>query len=405
MPTDDQETPQAGPLSDLRVIEFGSMLAGPFCGAMLADFGAEVIKAEKPGVPDALKQWPPSKDGQPLIWKSMARGKRLITLDISKPDGRAVAERLIERADVVIENFRPGSMERWGFDPAASAARPGGPIWVRVSGYGQSGPYSRLGGYATIAEAYSGLASFTGYADRGPMVSPFPMADYLAGIFAAYGALAAIHERKASGRGQIVDATLFEPLMRIIEGGLLRFDQLGEAKARIGNQMEEDVPRNVYATADGGFIALSIGSDRLFQALLDAIGQPELKADPRFRTMADRADHREETDALVAEWMARQETEAALETLGAHRVVVGKVFEIEEVFADAHVAARGALARIADPDLGEIAMPAPTPKLSRTPGAVRWAGRASGADNDHVFRELLELPDERIRALAAGGVI
>jgi len=402
---DESENEPAGPLAGIRVLELGSMLAGPFCGTMLADFGAEVIKAEKPGTPDALRQWPPFKDGEELLWRSMARGKRLITLDISQTSGRELAMDLIGRADVVIENFRPGTIERWGFAPQALAEAEGGAIWVRVSGYGQSGPMSQGGGYATIAECFAGLASFTGYPDRGPMVSPFPMADYLAGIFSAFGALAALEERRRSGHGQVVDAALFEPLLRIIESPVMRWDQNRELKERVGNQMQEDVPRNVYATADGGHVALSIGSDQLFQALLDGMERPDLKTDPRFTTMADRAANRDAIDAEVAKWFNANDTETVLEVMARQRVVVGKVNDMADVFEDAHIRARELLSTIADPVLGPLTMPAPVPKLSRTPGSIRWAGKAMGADNDHVYGELLGLSAERRAALSADGII
>ena len=403
--TVDDTTDGTAALAGVRVLELGSMLAGPFCGTMLADFGAEVIKAEKPGAPDALRQWPPFRDGEELLWRSMARGKRLITLDISRPEGRALALELAGRADVVIENFRPGTMERWGFEPARLAEAEGGAVWVRVSGYGQSGPLASGGGYATIAECFAGLASFTGYGDRGPMVSAFPLADYLAGIFAAFGALAALEERRRSGRGQVVDAALYEPLLRIIESPVMRWDQNRELKARVGNQMQEDVPRNVYATRDGGHVALSIGNDTLFQALLDGMERPDLKADPRFATMADRAANREAIDAEVAAWFAANDTATVLATMARHRVVVGKVSDMADVFEDAHVRARGMLARVAEPVLGTITMPAPVPRLSRTPGRIRWAGKGTGADNDHVYGGLLGLGPERRAELAAAGVI
>jgi len=401
----DNDEQTAGPLVGMRVLELGTMLAGPFCGTMLADFGAEVIKVEKPGSPDALRQWPPFKDGEELLWRSMARGKRVITLDISRPDGRDLAMDLIGRSDIVIENFRPGTMERWGLEPASLAAAEGGAVWVRVSGYGQSGPMSGGGGYATIAECFAGLASFSGYADRGPMVSSFPMADYLAGIFSAFGALAALEERRRSGRGQVVDTALYEPLLRIIETAVLRWDQTGEMKQRVGNQMQEDVPRNVYATRDGGHVALSIGSDRLFQALLDGMQRPDLKDDERFTTMANRIRHRDIIDAEVAKWFGENETETVLETMGRHRVIVGKVHDMADVFDDTHICAREMIAEIAEPLLGTLKMPAPVPKLSRTPGKIRWAGKPMGSDNDHVYRHLLGIPEDRIRALGSDGII
>ena len=296
-----------GALADLRVLELGSMLAGPFVGTLLGDFGADVIKVEKPGHPDALRDWPPHKDGVPLWWKSMARNKRTITLDIARAESRDVFTQLVALSDVVIENFRPGTLERWGLDPHAMNDSFPRTIWVRVSGYGQTGPYRRRGGYATIAECFSGLASFTGFPDRGPMVSAFPLGDYLAGVFGAFGALVALHHRERTGRGQVIDVSLFEPLFRIIEALTVRFDQTGEGKPRLGNQ-QEDVPRNVYATADGGHIAISCGSQRIFERLLDAIGRGDLKTNPRFSTMALRVAHRAEIDALVRVWIGSQRT-------------------------------------------------------------------------------------------------
>ena len=280
-------------LGDIRVLELGSMLAGPFVGTLLADFGADVIKVEKPGKPDALREWPPHREGQPLWWKTMSRGKRLVTLDISRPGGRDVAMQMIARSDVVIENFKPGTMERWGLDPAGIQLKQPKLIWVRVSGFGQTGPYRERGGYATVAEGFAGLSSFTGFPDRGPMVSAFPLGDYLAGIFGAFGAMVALHRRERTGRGQVVDVSLYEPLLRIIESVVVRYDQTGKFKPRLGNQMEEDVPRNIYPTRDGGHVAISCGSQRIFENLLDAIGRADLKRDARFVTMADRVTHRD----------------------------------------------------------------------------------------------------------------
>jgi succinyl-CoA--D-citramalate CoA-transferase len=374
-------------LEDVRVLELGSMLAGPFVGSMLADFGAEVIKVEKPGKPDPLREWPPHRNGEPLWWKTMSRGKQLVTLDISRPEGRDVAFRLIERSDVVIENFKPGTLERWGLDPARLRNRLPGTVWVRVSGFGQTGPYRERGGYATVAEGFSGLASFTGFADRGPMVSAFPLGDYLAGIFGAYGAMVALHYRARTGRGQIVDVSLYEPLLRIIESVVVRYDQTGWGKPRLGNQMEEDVPRNIYATRDGGHIAVSCGSQRIFENLLEAIGREDLKTDPRFLTMADRVAHRDVIDAVVAGWMAGQDREPALATLERHGVVAGRIQDMGEVLQDPQVLARQAIATLFDDELGPIRMPAAVPQLDETPGVIRWSGRRSGEHNRSVFQD------------------
>lgn len=381
------------------------MLAGPFVGSMLADFGAEVIKVEKPGAPDALREWPPHKDGVPLWWKTTARNKKTVTLDLSHPDAREIALSLIEASDVVIENFRPGTLERWGFDPVDLSERFPEVVWVRVSGYGQTGPLSGRGGYATIAEAFSGMASFTGYPDRGPMVSAFPLCDYLAGLTGAFGALAAINARGTTSRGQIVDVSLFEPILRIIESVVVRYDQTGETKPRLGNQMEEDVPRNVYETADHGHIAISCGSKRIFHNLLAAMNREDLKTDPRFATMSTRVEYRSAIDEIVADWMKSLDTADALSRLEEAQVVAGRVNTIADVFNDPHVIARHALNRVSDDDLGEMVMSAVVPKLSSTPGKVKWAGRKSGADNDEVFGDLLGMSEPDIQALAGRSVI
>lgn len=393
-----------GALSDLKVLELGSMLAGPFVGSMLADFGASVVKVEKPGKPDALREWPPHKDGAALWWKTMARNKHAVTLDISRPEARELALRLIGDSDIVIENFRPGTLERWGFDPAELSQRFPRIVWVRVSGWGQTGPNRQQGGYATIAEAFSGLASFTGHADKGPTVSAFPMGDYLAGLFGAFGALAAIHRRERSGRGQIVDVALYEPLLRIIESVVVRYDQTGQKKPLLGNQMEEDVPRNVYATADGGAIAISCGSQSIYNGLVDAMQRPDLKSDPRFATMADRVAHRGAIDAEVAAWLKTQPTERALEKLMAHKVVAGKINDIADVLGDAHVAARQAILTLVDETLGPMRMPAPVPKLSETPGEIHWPGRDPGASNGEIFGGL-GLSAVEIEALQRNDII
>ena len=394
-----------GALSDIRVLELGSMLAGPFVGTLLADFGADVIKVEKPGKPDALREWPPHKEGIPLWWKSMSRNKKAVTLDISRPEGRELALELISRSDIVIENFRPGTLERWGLDPAELHGRFPGVIWVRVSGYGQNGPMSQRGGYATIAEGFSGLASFTGFPESGPMVSAFPLGDYLAGVFGAFGTLVALHNRTKTGIGQVVDVSLFEPLFRIIESVTLRFDQTGCKKPRLGNQMEEDVPRNVYATLDGGHVAVSCGSQRIFDNMLRAIRRPELSADPRFRDMASRVANRDAIDGIVRDWVAAHAQKEVLAAFDANEVVAGPIMDIEAIFRDAHFAAREAIATVLDDELGPVRMPAPVPKLSATPGTVRWAGRRQGADNELVFGDWLNVAGTAMESLRKRGVM
>lgn len=404
-PDDSAPDSECGALADVRVLELGSMLAGPFCGTLLGEFGAEVIKVEKPGQGDALREWPPMKDGVALWWRSMSRNKRLVTLDLSRAQARETALALIARADIVVENFRPGTLERWGFGPDELREDLPHTVWVRVSGYGQTGPYAGRGGYATVAEAFSGLSSITGYPDRGPMVSSYPLGDYLAGTFGALGAMIALNHRCRTGRGQVVDVSLFEPIFRTLEAMVLRFDQLGEKKPRLGNQMEEDVPRNLYATADGGAIAISSGSQAIFENLLDAMDRADLKGDTRFGSAEQRVRHRDAIDAIVADWMRSVPTDEAMQRLEEHRMVAGPVWEVGRIVEDPHYAARGAIATLPDEDLGPLRVPAPVPKLSRTPGRVRWGGGDLGADNDYVFLELLGIEASVIEELRAQRVI
>ena len=392
-------------LAGLNVLELGSMLAGPFTSTLLGEFGAEVIKVEKPGKPDAIRQWPPIKDGHHLWWKSLGRNKRLITLDISKIEAHAIALRLISRADIVVENFRPGTLERWGFGPEMLLETIPHTIWVRVSGWGQNGPYANQGGYATVAEAASGLSSITGFPDRGPMVSPYPLGDYLAGTFAALGSMMALNHVRQCGEGQIVDVSLFEPFFRTLENMVVLYDQLGAKKPRLGNQMEEDVPRNLYRTADDGWIAISSGSQAVFEFLADAMERPDLKNDPRFTSAEKRAENRDAIDTIVAGWMLSLPTQTALDRLEQSKMVAGAVFDVEAIFNDPHYAAREAITKVADPDLGQLRVPSPVPKLSATPGRVKWTGRQPGNDNDYVYKTLLGMNERELADLEAAKII
>lgn len=400
----EQETSPTA-LSDITVLELGSMLAGPFVGTMLADFGANVVKIEKPGKPDPLREWPPHKDGEPLWWKSMARNKHLVTLDISRGEARDTVLQMLSKTDIVIENFKPGTLERWGLSPEILKKQFPGIIWVRVSGYGQYGPLSNLGGYATIAEGFSGLASFTGFASNGPSLSAFPMGDYLAGIFGAFGALTALHHRSRTGQGQIVDVSLFEPMFRIIESVILRYDQTGQKKPLLGNQMEEDVPRNVYRTQDEGYIAISCGSQRIFENLVAAMEQPALLEDPRFKTMSLRVENRVAIDDAVAGWIRNQSLEEVSRILALHGVVAGPIMDIEQIFSNSHYAVRQAIAHVRDENDTALRMPSPVPKLSDTPGQIRWAGRKQGANNQQIFTDLFKIPQAQLTQLKNDGVI
>jgi crotonobetainyl-CoA:carnitine CoA-transferase CaiB-like acyl-CoA transferase len=396
-----------GPVAGLRVLDLGTMIAGPITAAFLADFGADVVKVEHPQHGDDLRNWPPMKAGRSLWWKVTARNKRLITLDLSTAPGRDLLLRLLPRFDVLVENFRPGTMERWGLGYEALAQANPRVIMVRVSGYGQTGPNARRPGYATVAEAMSGLPSFTGFPDKPPTFSAFPMGDALTGLFAAYATMLAVYERdvRGSGRGQVIDASLYESFFRIIESQVIGFDQLGIVKQRKGNRMDEDSPRNAYRTADGEHVAISVGSQRIFVRLARAIGRPELADDPRFATLELRVHNGDVLDELLAAWFRELTLQEAMRRLEEADVVAGPVYDIRRIFADPHYAAREDIVEVPDPDFGSVRMQGVVPRLSRTPGRVVHSGLARGAHNDEIYRGWLGLDAAELEALRQQRVI
>jgi crotonobetainyl-CoA:carnitine CoA-transferase CaiB-like acyl-CoA transferase len=397
----------AGMLAGLRVLDAGTMIAGPFAGTLAADHGADVIKIEQPGAGDPIRGWSPRKDGVSLWWKVIARNKRLVTLDLSHPRGREVFLELVASADAVIENYRPGTFARWGLSYEELSAVNPRIVLVSVSGYGQTGPYASRPGYGTVAEAMSGLPSFTGFPDGPPTLSAFPLADSVAAVFALVGLLGAVYERdvRGSGRGQVVDVSLYEPLFRLVESQVIGYDQLGIVKARRGNRIEEDSPRNAYATADGEWIAISASSDRTFARLAAAIGRPGLPADPRYRTNADRIANDVELDAIVAAWMVERTAAEVMEQLERCDVVAGRVYTIVDALADPQYRARQTVVSVPDPDFGSVRMPGVVPGLSRTAGAVFWPGGRLGEHTDEVLRELAGLDEAGLAGLRAAGVV
>ncbi len=394
-----------GPLSGLKVVDAGTMIAGPFATTLLADYGADVIKIEKPGVGDSMREWAPMKADLSLWWKTTARNKRLITLDLRTTTGREIFLDLARQADVIVENFRPGTFERWGIGYDVLRDLNPGLVLVRVSGYGQTGPYRERPGYGTVADAISGIPAFTGFPDGPPTLPAFPLADCLAGCFGVMGALAALRERERSGLGDEIDVSLYEPLFRLAETQVIAFDQLGLKKQRVGNRLEEDSPRNTYPTSDGEWIALSASSDRTFERLLNAIDRPDLATDPRFLTNPHRIANADALDAIVGAWIAERPAEEVLGVFEAHDVVVGRVYDIEDIFEDPQYAARGNIVDVEDDDFGTVRMPGVVPRFRRHGFSIRHSGRALGHDNDVVFEQILGLPAADIRKLESEGVI
>jgi succinyl-CoA--D-citramalate CoA-transferase len=396
-----------GPLSGLRVLELGNMIAAPTAGCLLGDFGARVVKVEHPVLGDDLRRWPPTKGDVPLWWKVTNRNKELITLDLSTSSGQELCRRMVNRFDLVIENFRPGTLERWGLGYNVLAELNPRLILVRISGYGQTGPYAKRPGYGTVAEAMSGVPSFTGFPGGPPTLSAFPLVDSLAGMFAVQAALMAVYERDVagSGRGQVIDVSLFESLFRLLDSQVVGYDQLGLVKSRMGNRMAEDSPRNAYRTSDGEYVAISAGSQRTYSRLAEAIGDPAMSNDPRFATNEARCDNADVLDDIVARWFAGLTLDEAMERLEAADVVAGPVYDVARIFADPQYAARYAIVAVPDADLGQIRMQGVIPKFSRTPGEIRHTGGAKGEAGRAFFRDELGVDAAEWEALVAQRVV
>ena len=395
-----------GPLEGLVVLDAGNLIAGPMAAGLLGDYGATVIKVEMPGLGDPLREWEPKKDGLSLWWKVTARNKHLITLKLSTEEGRELFFRLTDRADVVIENFRPGTFERWGIEYSSMAKNNPGLVFLRISGFGQTGPNSRKPGYGTIAEAMSGIPAFTGEPNGPPTLPGFPMADSVTALFGAYACLSSIWERDRNGGiGQEIDMALYESLFRLVESQVIGFDQLGIVKRRVGNRIEEDAPRNTYKTLDEKWVAISASSDRTWKRLAEAIGRAELAKDPRFSTTSNRVANVDELDKILGDWFEKVTMDDAVQHMESHDVVVGPVMGIAEIFEHEQYRARENIVDVVDDDFGLVKMQAPVGRFSSTPPALRWSGRHIGADNKYIFTELLGLDPEELQRLTAAGVI
>ena len=395
----------SGPLHDLRVIEMGQLLAGPFCGQLLADFGADVIKIEPPGQSDPMREWGREKaGGTSLWWPVVARGKRSVTLNLREAEGQEIVRRLVADADILIENFRPGTLERWGLAPSDLMALNPRLIVVRVSGYGQTGPYADRPGYGAIGEAMGGLRGVIGEPDRPPARAGISIGDTLAAIFACVGTLVALHSRSNTGAGQIVDSALYEAVLGVMESLIPEYTIAGYMRPRTGSILPNVAPANAYPTADGEHL-ISGNQDTVWRRLAVAMGRPELGDDERFATHNARGEHQSELDDLLGDW-TRTLTSAELEAvLNEHSVPNGKIYTAPDMLADAHFAAREAIVTMVHPLLGDFPMQNVVPKLSDTPGEVRWVGPELGEHTDEVLTELLGLDDETRAGLRERGVI
>ena len=394
-----------GALSDLRVIEMGQLLAGPFCGQLLADFGADVIKIEPPGQGDPMREWGREKaGGRSLWWPVVARGKRSVTIDLRDVEGQDLARRLVAEADVLVENFRPGTLERWGLDPADLMATNPRLIVVRVSGYGQTGPYASRPGYGAIGEAMGGLRAVIGEPDRPPARAGISIGDTLAAIFACVGCLVALHHRSNTGRGQVVDSALYEAVLGVMESLIPEYTIAGYVRPRTGSILPNVAPANAYPTRDGEHL-ISGNQDTVWRRLAVAMGRPDLGNDERFATHTARGANQQELDELIAAWSATM-TSAELEAvLNANDVPNGRIYTAPDMLADAHFAARAAIRTLVHPLLGDFAMQNVAPKLSETPGEIRWVGPELGEHTAEVLTEVLGLDSTDIDALRANGTV
>jgi len=394
-----------GALDGLRVLDLATFVAAPFCGSLLAELGADVVKVEQPRVGDSLRELGHQVNGRALFWAQEARGKRSITCNLGDPRGQALILGLVRRSDVVLENFRPGTLERWNLGYDALRATNPGVILLRVSAYGQTGPYASRPGFGRIAQAFGGLTFLAGYPDRPPVLpGSATLADYVAGLFGTVATLAALRHRDRSGRGQQIDVSLFESIFRLTDVLALAYDTLGIVRQRVGSDAQA-APHNHYPTGDGKWIAIACTNDRLFRRLATAMGEPAWGTDPLFATMAQRVERRAQVDARVSGWTARHSLAQLRELLDAAEVANGPINSIADIFADPHYQARGSLVEVDDPVVGRAHMPAPVPRLSETPATVPRPAPELGEHNDEVYRDMLGLDVADLAALRADGVI
>ncbi|SBW07439.1 CAIB/BAIF family protein [uncultured delta proteobacterium] len=402
-----QKRENALPLSGLTVIDAATMLAAPWAAAFLGDYGARVIKIEHPEKGDTVRAYGRQKNGVSLFWKTLARNKEAITLNLGKPEGQAIFKKLAAKADVVIENYRPGTMERWGIGWDALSEINPSLIMLRVSAFGQTGPYSSRPGFGTVAEAMSGFASVNGAKDQ-PTLPGIALADGVCGVFSALSVMIAVHERSQNpgNRGQYIDMALYEPLMRLLDAELMAYDQLGVVAKPSGNSSESFAPRNAYQCKDGTWMALSGSAQPIAARVFQAIGRPELINDERFCDNAARLRNVKELDSLIGSWIKERDMDEVQHVFGEVGAVIGPMYTTKQVYEDPHYIYRESFAAVEDHELGAtLRMPNVMGKFSRTPGRISHAGQPMGKSNTAIFRNMLGLSEEECAALRAKGII
>jgi crotonobetainyl-CoA:carnitine CoA-transferase CaiB-like acyl-CoA transferase len=393
-----------GALEGLRVIDVSTLFAGPMAAMHLGDLGAEVIKVEHPRRPDPARGHGPAKDGHNLWWKTLGRNKSTVQIDLSRAEGQEAFTRLAATADVVIENFRPDTLERWnlGYE-VLSAANPG-LVLARVTGFGQVGPYRRRPGFGTLAEAMSGFAAATGEPDGPPTLPPFGLADGIASLATAFAIMSALHARTTSETGQVIDLAIIEPILAMLGPQLTRWDQLGTVQPRTGNRSANNAPRNTYRTSDGRWVAVSTSSQNIAERVMRLVGRPDVVDEPWFATGRERAQHADQLDEAVGSWVAAHTRAEVIEAFEMADAAVAPVYEAPDIMADPQFAALGTIQFVDDPDLGRLAMQGPLFRMSSSQAPIRFTGRAPGADTDEVLGSLGYSPDD-IQRLRERGVV
>ncbi|MEH0195182.1 CaiB/BaiF CoA-transferase family protein [Caulobacter sp. CCNWLY153] len=395
-----------GPLAGVRVIEMGQLIAGPFCGQVLGDFGAEVIKLEDPRTGDPMRQWGRSKPkGLSPWWPVIGRNKKSVTVDLRTDEGRAIARDLIAAADVVVENFRPGTLEKWGLGYDELAKTNPGLVMARVSGFGQTGPYAKRAGYALVGEAMGGLRHITGEPDRNPARAGISIGDSLSGLNAALGVMMALHARHATGKGQVVDTAIYESVLTVMENLVTEYDLTGYIRERSGAVLPGIAPSNVYPTKSGELVLIGANQDTLFKRLCDLMGRPDLADDPRYRDHAARGINQAELDARIAAWTLDQDIDDLLPKLETAGLATGRIYRAPEMLADPQFQARESIVSVPHPVFGQVKMQNAFPRLTDTPGGVRWPGPTLGEHTEEVLTRVAGMSAEKIAELKARGVV
>ncbi len=392
-----------GPLTDIRVIELGQLIAGPFCGQLMADMGADVIKVEPPGTGDPMRVW--GRGDFPLWWTVCARNKRCITANLRQPEGQDLVRRLVAKSDMLLENFRPGTLERWGLGYEELSAVNPGLIMIRVSGYGQTGPYSSRAGYASIGEAMGGMRYLCGEPDRHPSRAGISIGDSLAAIYACMGALAALHHRERTGEGQVIDASIYESVLSIMEATIPEYTVSNYIRERTGATLPNVAPSNIYICVDGVFL-IAANQDTVFTRLCEAMSKPELSLDERFRTHKDRGSNMEVLDGIISDWSKNKTIDVVAALMEEHGVPAGKLYRAPEMLADPQFAARQSIVDTPTERWPHLKMQNVFPKMSKTQGEIRWPGVDTlGAHNKEIYEELLGLDAEKIEELEGKSII